>query len=188
MRSRMLGRALTALLLLSGAAIAANKQDSAVPKTDAEITARVTHEIGMYPYYDIWDMVGVQVEDGCVSLSGAVSQPFKKNEIERIVKETPGVAGVEDQIEVLPLSNQDDRLRLQIARAIYSDPTLSRFASLARPPIHIIVENGHVTLSGVVENELQKNVAGVRASSVGMSFGPVVNNLAVENPPAKKKA
>jgi osmotically-inducible protein OsmY len=117
-----------------------------------------------------------------------VSQPFKKGEIERLVKETPGIAGVEDQIEVLPLSNQDDRLRLQIARAIYSDPTLSRFASLARPPIHIIVENGHVTLSGVVENELQKNVAGVRASSVGMSFGPVVNNLAVENPPAKKKA
>ena len=188
MKLRMLGQVSLAALLLNGAALAANKQGPAAPKTDAEIAVRVAHEIAMYPFYGIWDNVGVQVVNGRVSLSGAVNQPFKKDEIARIVKEVPGVTGVDGQIKVLPLSNQDDRLRLQVARSIYSDPALSRYAGLAAPPIHIIVENGHVTLAGVVESQLQKIVAGMRASTVGMSFGPVVNNLVVADPPAKKKA
>ena len=73
-----------------------------------------------------------------------------------------------------------------IARAIYREPALSRYAIQAVPPIHIIVKNGHVTLEGVVNNELEKNVAAMRASSAGLSFGPVQNNLRVENP--KKKS
>src|ERR1019366_9128957 len=177
MKSGMLGQVLIAALLLNGAALAANKQGPAALKTDAEIAARVAHEIAMYPFYGIWDNVRV-------SLSGAVNQPFKKDEIARIVKEAPGVTGVDSQIKILPPSNQDDRLRLQVARSIYSDPALSRYAGLAAPPIHIIVENGHVTLAGVVENQLQKTVAGMRASGAGMSFGPVINNLVVADPPA----
>jgi hyperosmotically inducible protein len=78
----------------------------------------------------------------------------------------------------------DNRLRMQIARAIYRDPSLSTLGFQALPPIHIIVDSGHVTLEGVVNTELQKQVAGMRASSTGLSFGPVVNNLRVENPPA----
>jgi hyperosmotically inducible protein len=185
MKSRMLGQVLTAVLLLNGAAFAAIKPGSAVPQTDAELAARVTHAIAMYPLYSMWDIVNIQVADGRVSLSGAVNKPFKKDEITRIVQETPGVTGVDSQIKVLPLSPQDDQLRLHIARAIYNDPALSRFAGLAAPPVHIIVENGHVTLEGVVETELQKTVAGMRASAAGLSFGPVVNNLAVADPPAK---
>jgi hyperosmotically inducible protein len=77
-------------------------------------------------------------------------------------------------------------LRVQVARAIYRDPVLSRYALGAVPSIHIIVDNGKVMLTGVVNNAMEKQVAGIRASSAGLSFGPVINNLAVENPPAKK--
>ena len=111
-----------------------------------------------------------------------------QDDIDRLVAETPGVAGVDSEIRVLPPSSEDDRLRREIARVIYSDPAMTSLARLAPPPIHIIVENGRVTLAGAGENELQKTVAGVRASAVGMIFGPVVNNLVVADPPAKKKA
>jgi hyperosmotically inducible protein len=179
---------LTAVLLLNGAAIAAVKQSPAVPKTDAEIAARVTHGVATYPWYGMFDIVSVKVEDGRVTLSGAVTAPSKKDDIDRLVAETPGVAGVDSEIRVLPPSSEDDRLRREIARVIYSDPAMTSLARLAPPPIHIIVENGRVTLAGAGENELQKTVAGVRASAVGMIFGPVVNNLVVADPPAKKKA
>jgi osmotically-inducible protein OsmY len=179
---------LTAVLFLNGAAFAADKRSPAVPINDAELTARVTHEIAMYPLYSMWDIVSVKVADGRVSLSGAVTLPAKKDDIERLVKGTPGVAGVDSRIDVLPPSNTDDRIRLQVARAIYSAPALSPLAGLAPPPIHIIVANGHVTLAGAVESELQKTVAGMRATTVPMTFGPVVNNLEVANLPAKKKA
>jgi hyperosmotically inducible protein len=89
-------------------------------------------------------------------------------------------------MKVLPLSNFDDRLRLQVARAIYGSPTLSRYGMGALPSIHIIVDNGHVTLEGVVANDMDKQIAGMRASSAGLGFGPVVNNLRVENPKSKK--
>ena len=80
----------------------------------------------------------------------------------------------------------DDRLRLQVARAIYRDPVLSRYAMQPLPPIHIIVDNGHITLEGVVSNQMESNVAAIRAQGAGQSFGQVVNNLRVENPTVKK--
>ena len=116
---------------------------------------------------------------------GQVIQPFKKQYLQRIVQRVPGVTGVTNEIEVLPLSFNDDNLRLRVARAIYRDPALSRYAIQAVPPIHIIVKNGQVTLEGVVNNELEKNVAGIRASTAGLSFGPVQNNLRVENPKSR---
>ena len=86
----------------------------------------------------------------------------------------------------MPLSSFDDQLRLRLARAIYSDPALSRYAYMAHPPVHILVDNGRVTLVGVVDTQMEKNIAGMRASGAGLSFGPVVNDLVVENPPARK--
>ena len=140
----------------------------------------------MYPRYTIWDDVSFRVTAGQVELIGAVSQPYKKNDIEHLVRKVPGVTSVSDEIKVLPLSDQDDRLRQQVARAIYRDPVFTRYAIEPHPPIHIIVDNGHVTLTGLVSTETEKQIAGVRASTAGLSFGPVVNNLQVENPPAKK--
>ena len=150
------------------------------------LSDRVRHEILMYSNYTLWDDISFRVDNGNVSLLGAVSQPYKRSDLQRIVQHIPGVASVTNELKVLPLSPNDDRLRLQVARAIYRDPVLSRYAMGAVPSIHIIVDNGKVTLTGVVNNTMEKQVAGIRASSAGLSFGPVINNLAVENPPAKK--
>jgi hyperosmotically inducible periplasmic protein len=154
--------------------------------TDADIAKRLTHEVRMYPRYTIWDNVNFRVQDGHVELLGEVSQPFKKGDLGRIAKSVAGVNSVTNSLKVLPLSPMDDRLRLQVARAIYGYPTLSRYALGALPPIHIIVDNGHVTLEGVVGNEQDKQIAGMRASGAGLGFGAVVNNLRVENPSPHK--
>ncbi len=179
---KMMG--LTATLALAG--IAGATTGPAGPLTDAQIAAKAAHEIRMYSRYTIWDNLNVRVNDGNLELTGQVSQPFKKQDLQRIVQSVPGVTSVTNRVEVLPLSFNDDNLRIRVARAIYRDSTLSRYAIQAVPPIHIIVKNGQVTLEGVVNNELERNVAGMRASTAGLSFGPVQNNLRVENPKSKK--
>ena len=152
---------------------------------NSDLEKRVRHEILMYPNYTLWDDISFRVDHGNVSLLGAVSQPYKKSDIGRIVQHIPGVASVTNEMKVLPLSTFDDELRIRVARAIYRDPTLSRYAMGAIPSIHVIVENGKVTLTGAVNNQMEKNIAGIRASGAGLSFGPVVNNLSVDNPPKK---
>jgi hyperosmotically inducible protein len=186
MKRGILGRFVVAAVLVVSVLAASDKGKSSAPLTGADLEKSVRHEILMYPNYTLWDDIGFRVEDGNVSLLGAVSQPYKKSDIERIVQHVPGVASVTNEIKVLPLSMQDDRLRWQIARAIFGDPALSRYAMGAIPAIHIIVDNGKVTLTGAVGNALEKQLAGMRASGAGLSFGPVVNNLTVDNPPAKK--
>ena len=177
---------MAATLLLGGVGVAAAGSNAPGPRDDAAVTKSVRHEIVMYPYYGIWDNIEFQVANGNVTLNGAVTQPYKKTDIARSVQKVPGVTSVSNNLEVLPLSPMDNQLRRQVARAIYSDPTLSRYAIEAIPPIHVIVDNGHVTLEGVVSNDMEKQVAGLRAASAGLSFGPVVNNLRVENPSPKK--
>jgi hyperosmotically inducible protein len=152
---------------------------------DDAIAQKVLHEIRMYPYYTIWDDVNFRVDNGTVQLLGEVSQPWKKSALGKSIAGIPGVVTLDNELKVLPLSPFDDRLRAQIARAIYRDPVLSRYAVQAVPPIHIIVDNGHVTLTGVVNTEMERNVAGIRASS-SMSFGAVTNDLRVENPAPKR--
>jgi len=186
MKRWILGPALLAALLPCAALAGAAAKSPAAPQTDAGLAAAVAHEIIMYPRYGVWDAVDFRVEDGHVALSGAVNQPVKKRDIESLVARIPGVAGVSSEIKVMPTSTFDDQLRLRLARAIYGDPALSRYAAMARPPVHILVDNGHITLVGVVNSQLEKDIAGARASGAGLSFGPVTNNLVVENPPAKK--
>ena len=105
--------------------------------------------------------------------------------MERLVRGIPGVAGVSDGLKVLPLSDFDNRLRLQVARAIYGDPSFRQYATMALPPVHIIVDNGHVTLTGVVATDFERNIAGIRAAGAGLSFGAVTNDLQVEHPSRK---
>jgi hyperosmotically inducible protein len=188
MKSRLLGRFLMAGALASCASLAgaADKTNSALPKTDAEIGKSVVHEIRMYSRYTLWDDIDFRVINGQVELMGAVTQPIKKSDIEHIVAKVSGVTSVTDNIKVLPLSPSDNLLRRQIAAALFRDPAFRTYAMEPVPPIHIIVENGHVTLTGVVANDFEKNLAGIRASGAGLSFGPIVNNLQVEHPSAKK--
>jgi|SRR5579872_865689 len=186
MKARFQFRLIVAsLLVTAGTAMASNLPHPSGPLTDDQIAAQVGHEIRMYPRYTIWDNVNVRVRGGDVELEGQVSQPFKKGDLGRIAQRVPGVHSVTNQLKVLPVSLFDDRIRLQVARAIFRDPVLSRYSLQAVPPIHIIVDNGHVTLEGIVSTEMEKNVAGIRASSAGLSFGQVVNNLRVEHPNKK---
>lgn len=175
---------LASMLVATGAAMAATT-GTAGASTDEQVASKVRHEIVMYPWYTIWDNVNIRVRDGEVDLTGQVNQPYKKADMGRLAQRVPGVRGVTNELKVLPTSFFDDRIRLQVARAIYRDPVLSRYGIQAIPPIHIIVDNGHVTLEGVVNNEMEKNVAGMRAGQVGLSFGEVTNNLRVENPSKK---
>ena len=180
------GPALMAALLPFAALAGAANKPSPTPQNDSGLAAAVAHEIVTYPWYSVWDAVDFRVEDGHVALSGVVNQPVKKGDIESLVARIPGVTGVSDEIKILPPSTFDDQLRLRLARAIYSDPALTRYATMAVPPVHILVNNGHVTLVGVVASPMEKNIAGARAAGAGLSFGPITNNLVVENPPAKK--
>jgi hyperosmotically inducible periplasmic protein len=188
MKRTVLGQALMAVVLLAGAGVAGatdKNKTGDVPQGDDAVAKSVRHEVVMYPYYSIWDDVSFRVSNGQVELLGAVTEPWKKSDIEKIVQKAPGVTSVADQIKVLPLSDFDKRLRIQIARSIYGDPVFLQYRNMALPPIHIVVENGHVTLTGWVNNDLEKQVAGMRANT-SMSFGTVVNNLQVEHPAAKK--
>jgi hyperosmotically inducible protein len=189
MKNRSPWKLVLASMLIAGGTAAgtvmAATNGASGPYTDEQILQKIVHEVRMYSRYTIWDNVNVRVHDGEVDLQGQVSQPFKKADLGRIVKNVPGIRGVTNELEVLPVSSFDDRIRLQVARAIYRDPVLSRYSMQAVPPIHIIVDNGHITLEGVVNTDAEKNVAGIRASAAGLSFGQVTNNLRVENPGKK---
>ena len=184
MRTRTVGRFLMAAALLAGGAVASTKGGVNLPQSDSDITKNVRHEVVMYSHYSIWDDLSFRVAGGNVDLLGVVSQPFKKQDLERLVHKVPGVVSVTNDIKVLPLSSMDDRLRLQVANAIYRDPIFRGYSMMALPPIHIIVDNGRVTLTGTVSTDMEKQIAGMRAAS-GLSFGPITNNLVVEHPARK---
>src|SRR5713226_7517546 len=181
MKNRIPFKLMLASLLVAAGAAMATTTDTPGSSADMQISKKLVHEVRMYSRYTIWDNISVRVHDGDVELVGQVSQPFKKADLGRIAQSVPGVRSVTNQLQVLPTSFFDDRIRLQVARAIYRDPVLSRYAIQAVPPIHIIVDNGHVTLEGVVNNEMEKEVAGIRVGQAGLSFGPVTTNLQVEN-------
>lgn len=145
----------------------------------AKLEKEVRHVLLLLPYYSVFDNLAYKVEGDKVTLLGQVVRPSTKSDAEADVKKIEGVASVDNQIEVLPASPMDDRLRRAVFRAIYSDPMLERYAIQSVPPIHIIVKSGRVTLEGVVSSEADKNVAYIRASGVAGVFS-VTNNLRVE--------
>jgi hyperosmotically inducible periplasmic protein len=182
MKLTALRNTLLAAACIAGAAAA---KTTAPPLTgDAAVAQKVAHEVRMYPYYSIWDDVNFQVENGTVRLLGEVTQPNKRADLGHIIARVPGVATVVNELKVAPLSPFDDQLRLQVARAIFRDPTLSKYGTQPLPPIHILVENGHVRLEGVVSTQMEKQIAGIRANA-GLSFGNATNNLRVEQPAAR---
>jgi hyperosmotically inducible protein len=141
---------------------------------------KVRHELNMLPYYGVFDNISFRVDGDKVTLLGQVRQPVLKLQTESAIKHIEGVRQVDDQIEVLPLSNFDDQIRRQTSRAIYGFGALSRYAQGTHPSIHIIVKNGNVTLTGVVANKMDSEMAYVRANGVHGVFS-VTNELRVEN-------
>src|SRR5438445_8065891 len=143
------------------------------------IVKEVRHELVMLPYYNVFDNLAYRVDGSTVTLMGQVTRPTLKSDAERVVKGIEGVEKVVNNIEVLPVSPNDDKIRIAVYRAIYGQPALQRYAHQAVPPIHIIVKNGNVTLEGVVASEGDKNIANVQANGVPGVFS-VKNNLRVE--------
>jgi hyperosmotically inducible protein len=169
---------LLATILALGTAGAVLAQPGA--RAQERLEREVRHELVMLPYYGVFDNLAFRVEGNKVVLLGEVTRPTLKSDAEGVVKRIEGVESVDNQIEVLPLSPNDDRIRLAVYRAIYRQASLSRYALQAVPPIHIIVKNGNVRLEGAVSNEGDKNLAGIRAKGVSGAFS-VTNNLRVEN-------
>ena len=177
---------LLAVLLLLPAGLAAkhdkdhNDAFRAGPVDESRIAQKVRHELLMLPYYGVFDDLAFKVDGGTVTLLGEVTRPTLKSDAENVVKRIEGVTNVINQIEVLPLSPMDNQIRMAEYRAIYGDPALStRYGFQALPSIHIIVKNGHVRLEGVVANEADKNLVGIRANGVPNVFS-VENDLQVE--------
>ena len=147
---------------------------------DTWLSHQVRHQLLMLPFYSVFDNLEYKVESGKVTLLGQVRLPNVKSDAENAVKHIEGVEAVDDQIQVLPTSIDDDRIRRAEFRAIYSFPGLDMYALRSVPTIHIIVDNGHVTLEGSVGRESDKDAAGIRANAVPGTFS-VTNNLHVDN-------
>jgi hyperosmotically inducible protein len=159
------------------------------PESQDKLVREVRHELIMLPYYGVFDNLTFGINGRTVTLNGQVVQPVTKSDAENAVKHIEGVEKVINNIEVLPPSNMDDRIRRQVYQSIYSYGPLFKYGNMAVPPIHIIVKNARITLDGVVDSEADKNYAGVRANMVPGTFG-VTNNLRVvagSNEKASKK-
>jgi len=170
------------VLALSLASMAYSAQAASGARQEAKpankLMKEVRHELLMLPYYSVFDNLAYKVEGDRVILYGQVVRPTLKSDAENVVKSIGGVASVKNEIEVLPTSPMDDQSRRALYRAIYSDASLFKYGTANVPSIHIIVKNGHVALEGVVDNETDKNLAGIRANSVPNVFS-VDNNLRV---------
>jgi hyperosmotically inducible protein len=151
---------------------------SVAQTSNPKIIKEVRHELVMLPYYGVFDNLAYRVDGAKVTLFGQVTRPTLKSDAENVVKKIEGVERVDNEIEVLPLSPNDDRIRRAAYRAIFSRPGLDGYQMGAVPPIHIIVKNGNITLVGVVDNEADKNLAGIAANGVAGAF-KVTNDLDV---------
>jgi osmotically-inducible protein OsmY len=150
--------------------------DTGEGRKDLQVFNDISKAVTRYAQFTIFDSVDANVKDGVVTLTGRVTMPYKKDAIEQRVAKIDGVRQVRDEITVLPVSQFDDRLRYRIARAIYGNPNFWNYAIMADPPVHIVVEHSRVTLTGVVQSDVERMLA---RSIAGSQFGvmSVVNNL-----------
>jgi hyperosmotically inducible protein len=155
-----------------------DQRDQPSARSQERIEKEVRHELVMLPYFGVFDNIAYRVDGFNVILLGQVTRPTLKSDSENVVKHIEGVEHVDNQIEVLPVSPRDDRLRHRLFRAIYGYPALEKYALGVQKPIRIIVKNGRVNLEGVVDSEADKNLAGLRANGVSGTF-EVTNNLRV---------
>jgi hyperosmotically inducible periplasmic protein len=179
---------LVVVLMFTPASLAAQLQPPTLDQKNYDrIVHEVRHELVMLPFYGVFDNLSYKVDpDGTVTLIGQVARPTLKSDAENVVKKIEGVTKVVNNLEVLPTSINDDRIRRAVYRAIYSNSVLAPYQLRAVPPIHIIVKNGHVTLVGVVARDMDKQVAGVQANTVSGVFS-VTNDLQVEEQDNNKK-
>jgi osmotically-inducible protein OsmY len=147
-------------------------------ESDAAVANGVAERLRRYVLYSVFDDVAVGVREGQVTLTGEVTAGFKANDLARIASKVRGVQGVRNDIRTLPASLFDDQLRVAIASRLYGDPMFEPYSLQVPPPIHIVVENGHVTLTGAVGSEVERVKAGFVARGVFGVMG-VDNQLKV---------
>ncbi len=167
---KKLALAVLALALVTGPARAGEPE-----RKDFQVFTDIANHVLRYTQYTIFDDVGATVQDGNVRLTGKVTMPYKRNDLEKIAAKVVGVKSVTNQITVLPVSPFDDDLRYRIARAIYGNSSFWRYASMPNPPIHIVVEHGRVTLTGVVNSNVERMLA--RSIATGYGAFSVTNAL-----------
>ena len=155
-----------------------NQHQRSEEKYRERLAKQVRHELVMLPWYSVFDNLAFRIDRDKVTLLGQVTRPVLKSDAEAVVKRIEGVGSVKNDIEVLPLSLMDDQLRRAEFRAIYGEAGMQRYANQPIPAIHIIVKNGNVTLEGVVDTEMDRNLANLRANQVPNVFS-VRNNLVV---------
>jgi len=184
----ILSMTIFSMAALASPAIQDNQTTGALSQKSIDrIIKEVHHELVMLPFYGVFDNLAYKVDpDGTVTLLGQVARPTLKSDAENVVKKIEGVEKVVNNIEVLPPSPNDDRIRRATYRAIYGNPVLSQYQLRAVPPIHIIVKNGNVTLEGVVARQMEKQIAGTQANQVPGVFS-VTNNLQVEEEEKKEE-
>jgi len=175
MKTRILGT----LLMSAALTLGASESPKPAPGSDAAIGNQLRRDIVAYSDYSVFDDVAYGVTNGQVNLGGVVTDASKKTAIEKLARSVHGVTSVHDNIQVLTGGTVDNQLRTAIERAIYGTPVFDHYAYEGRKPVRIIVDHGHVTLEGVVQSQLEKDVAGVNAAAVGLREGPVSNNLQV---------
>jgi hyperosmotically inducible protein len=168
--------ALGALIVGAPTARAGNKTSFDVSR----LSDQVRHELVTLPWYGVFDNLEYQVNGNEVVLSGQVVSEHAqtKYDAEKAVKRIEGVTKVVNNIQVFPPSPFDNQIRRAEYRAIFSQSTLGRYSMGAIPQIHIIVNGGHVTLEGIVMNEMDRNIAEITANSVPNVFS-VTNNLRI---------
>ncbi len=161
------------------------QSQEAMRRLQERISREVYHELVMLPELSIFDHLAFKVDGGNVTLLGEVRNAFLKDSAEKAVRHIEGVEQIKNEIEVLPASINDDRIRQRVARAIFRDDRLFHYSLGSVPPIHIIVKGGHVTLKGAVNNKVDKDAAGIRANGVSGVFS-VTNELEVTRSEGKK--
>jgi hyperosmotically inducible protein len=161
----------TAVVAMLAVASAAGAQS----RPDQQLADEISASVRTYPQFSIFDHVSGEVNDGVVTLTGKVTMPYKKTDLGRRIARMDGVREVQNEITVLPVSSFDDDLRYRISRAIYGNPSFWTYAAMANPPIHIIVENGRVTLTGVVNSNVERMMA--RSLATGLGELSVTNEL-----------
>lgn len=165
---------------MSNSAETNDANNSLSPEAQNQMVREIRHELIMLPYYNVFDNLAFRLNGRTVTLEGQVTNPTLKSDAANVVKRIEGVEKVINNIEVLPPSPMDDRIRRAAYRSIYGYGPLMKYANMSVPPIHIIVKNGRITLEGVVDSEQDKQYAGMRANMVPGTF-QMTNNLRVVN-------
>jgi len=153
--------------------------EASIGRPNLAVFKDVSNQVLGYVNFTVFDDISAAVEDGIVTLTGQVTMPYKKEDIARRVSRVAGVNVVQNKIQVAPVSIFDDELRYRIARAIYGNPAFWHYANMAQPPIHIVVKNGHVTLAGVVNSNVERALA--RSLATGLGAFDVNNTLKTDD-------